>query len=159
MGCNVIFSLLLSILRRKLINFGAVKHLLIILIAITPCLMAGSCHKHASCVTSGGGKGGTASLAVTPTHLNIYIDSCMVYIKYGTLDDPADGIYDDSQKCVLNLPDTIPVATFSNLTPGIYYLYGSGYHTGYSPPYVKGAASYTVCNEQAYNTYLPTYSY
>jgi len=36
-------------------------------------------------------------------------------------------VYDDSAICVL--VDTIPVATFAGLTVGLYYLYGTGYHS------------------------------
>jgi hypothetical protein len=69
---------------------------------------------------------------------------------------PANGVYDDSQKCVL--ADTIPVATFKNLKPGLYYLYGQGYHTAYAT-YVKGAANYTLCSEKSVSVLLPTYPY
>ena len=135
------------------------KWVIFILIIISPSLIASSCHKHSSCVTSGGGVGGTGTLSVTPTHSGIYIDSCMVYIKYGTLDAPTNGVYDDSQACHLPAGDTVPVAVFTNLKAGIYYLYGVGYHATYSPPGVKGAIPYTLCSEQAASLYLPTYSY
>lgn len=125
---------------------------------IAPCLLGCSCKKPASCVSSGGGIGGTATLSVTPTHLNLYVDSCTIYIKYGTLDAPVDSIYDDSQICRKYAPDTTPVAIFKNLQPGLYYLLGKGYHTVYGV-HVKGAANYTMCNEHAQSIYLPTYQY
>jgi hypothetical protein len=134
------------------------KAVISIAILFFACFFAGeSCKKSASCTGSGGGKGGNATINITPEHLAYLIDSCTIYIKYGTLDAPANGIYDDSTKCVM--VDTTPVATFPGLKPGLYYFYGVGYHTGYSPPYVKGAANYTICKEQVINIYLPTYSY
>ena len=115
-----------------------------------------SCKPKASCVSSGGGKGGTATISVSPTHSGSYVDSCVVYIKYGTLDEPADGIYDDSMRCVM--VDTIPLATFTGLQPGLYYFYGNGYHLKYQA-YVKGAANYTMCSAHNQSIYLPTYPY
>ena len=141
-----------------MINFGKVKPLIFILIIIT-CVFAESCKKPSQGATTGGGIGGTGTVSVTPTHLNLYIDSCTIYVKYGTLDAPADGIYDDSVKCRIYPPDTIPIAIFPNLKAGIYYFYGNGYHTGYSPPYVKGATNYTMSTEHAASIYLPTYEY
>ena len=120
------------------------------------CVLATGCKPKASCISSGGGKGGSGTIMVSPTHSGSYVDSCMVYIKYGTLDEPASGAYDDSQKCVL--ADTIPVATFTNLKPGLYYFYGNGYHLTYQA-YVKGAANYTMCTEHSASIYLPTYPY
>src|SRR5437868_1517779 len=72
-----------------------------------------------------GGKGGTGVLLVTPQHHGRNIDSLTVYIKYNSLD--ASDTYDDSAKCV-DL-GAQPVATFSNLKRGDYYLYGYGYDT------------------------------
>ena len=125
------------------------------LIAI--CILASNCKPKVNCISSGGGKGGTGIIHITPTHGNYYIDSCMIYIKYGSLNEPGDGIYDDSQKCVLI--DTLPVVTFDSLKPGLYYFYGNGYHVGFSPPYVKGAANYTMCTDHEVSLYLPTDSY
>ena len=82
----------------------------------------------------------------------------MVYIKYGSLNEPADGIYDDSQKCHLPPDDTIPVAVFDSLKPGLYYFYGKGFHVVYQA-YVVGAANYTLCTEHAASIYLPTDQY
>ena len=134
------------------------RSFIFILFIFTSCLLFYSCKKPSSCVSSGGGTGGNGSISVTPTHLNLYVDSFMVYIKYGTLDEPANGIYDDSQKCSMPVGDTIPVAVFSNLQPGLYYFYGKGYHAPYSA-YVTGAANYTMCTGHAASIYLPTYQY
>ncbi len=97
-----------------------------------------------------GGKGGSAILKVTPRHHGTQIDSCKVYIKYNTLDAPAGGVYDDSAKCIM--VGGLPVATFSGLTNGPYYLYGFGYDPAVLQN-LKGGMPYTVTNqtEQSFN--------
>lgn len=129
-----------------------------LLFACTATLFAcmGGCKKPKNNVT-GGGKGGNAVLRVIPEHAQLLIDSCIVYIRYNTKDAPADGLYDDSVKCVME--DTTPVATFSGLTVGNYYLLGVGYHTGYSPPDVRGGIPCQLSTENTTTVYLPTYSY
>ena len=124
------------------------------IIVIAVIIVAGSCKKSTPAAPLGG-KGGKATLTVTPEHLGLLIDSCTVYIKYATSDAPANGIYDDSAKCVM--VDTIPVATFANLTTGSYYIYGVGYHVGYVPPNVKGGIPVTIPKEDTVNKYLPTF--
>jgi len=105
-----------------------------------------------------GGKGGKTVLRITPEFQEFLIDTCTVYIKYATHDAPANGLYDDSAVCVL--ADTVPVATFSGLTKGIYYLYGVGYHSiGGHLPNVKGSKICTVNNEDTLKLYLPVYPY
>ncbi len=113
-----------------------------------------ACKPKSSCVNSGGGKGGFASVSVSPSHYGAYVDSCKIYIKYGTLSTPTNGVYDDSAWCVM--VDTIPVATFSNLKAGLYFFYGSGYHVA-SNAYVIGQVNYTMCNEHSASILMPTY--
>ncbi len=115
-------------------------------------LSSSSCSKPNS--TCNGGTGGTATISVTPSAHKYYLDSCMVYIKYGTLDQPANGIYDDSMKPTLI--DTTPVASFKNLQNGCYYVWVVGYHPGFSPPNVKGGASTQVQNNTNVTLYIPT---
>jgi hypothetical protein len=133
------------------------KPLPVLFTAVLAVWCAGCKPTHNTTIT-GGGKGGHAVIRITPEAYNIFVDTCTIYIKYGTLDAPADGVYDDSAKC-----DTTggkPVATFSGLTVGLYYFYGQGYHSGFShPPHVKGGAQQTVAKEDSFNVYLPTYSY
>ena len=79
-----------------------------------------------------GSKGGAATLKITPKHHERNIDSCMVYIAYAR-ELPANGKYDDSARCVQE--NGKPVATFTGLKSGAYYLYGYGYDpaiAGYS---------------------------
>lgn len=118
-------------------------------------LSSSSCSKPAS--SCNGGKGGSASIAVTPSAHKFFLDSCTIYIKYGTLDQPANGIYDDSMVPVI--VDTTPVANFKNLQDGCYYIYVVGYHPGFSPPNVKGGASTQVQNGKSVTLYIPTIPY
>lgn len=89
-----------------------------------------------------GGKGGKATLRITPQHHGANIDSCMVYIKYNAQDKPA--LYDDSARCVKI--NGVPVATFSSLRKGKYYLFGYGWDPDIATP-VKGGAPYEVKEE------------
>jgi hypothetical protein len=93
-----------------------------------------------------GGKGGNAILNVTPRHHGRQIDTCTVYIKYNATDAPSNGVYDDSAACVL--VSGIPVATFSGLKKGNYYLYGYGWDPTLTPPqHVKGGFAYPIQEE------------
>ena len=131
---------------------------IIIFFFATLILFMGACKpKHNNDIT-GGGKGGKAVIRITPEFANFLIDTCTVYIKYGTHDAPANGVYDDSAVCVL--VDTTPIATFPGLTTGLYYLYGVGYHsTGGHPPNLKGSQICTISTEDTIPLYLPTYPF
>ncbi|MFI5196471.1 MAG: hypothetical protein ACHQD8_05230 [Chitinophagales bacterium] len=121
-------------------------------------IIIGGCKKPGNNSVTGGGKGGNVVIRVTPVIYSYYVDTCTVYIKYGTHDAPVNGVYDDSAVCVLI--DTIPVATFPGLTVGIYYLYGIGYHsTGGHPPNVKGSQICTIEREDTTHLSLPTFPY
>jgi hypothetical protein len=115
-----------------------------------------SCKKSKNNVT-GGGTGGNATLLVIPEHGGVLIDSCTVFIKYGVNNAPSDGVYDDSAVVALN--DTIPIAAFHNLTNGIYYVFGRGYHATYSPPYLKGGIPVTISQQDSSQSYLLLGSY
>ncbi len=92
------------------------------------------------------GKGGNAILKVTPRHHGKQIDSCTIYLKYNTVDQPSNGVYDDSAKCIQI--GGLPVATFSGLRKGTYYIYGYGWDPGLTPPsHVKGAYAYPLTGE------------
>ena len=120
-------------------------------------LAAGSCKKAADTTVADAGKGGSATLTVTPEHHGEFVDTCTVYIKYNTQDAPANGLYDDSAVCTL--VNATPVATFSGLKNGNYYLLAMGYHSLYTPPYVKGGIKYTIAAQSPFNVIVPTYSY
>ena len=99
-----------------------------------------------------GGKGGNATLKISPYHHDDpvtgkrnYIDSAsIVYIKYNASDRPADGKYDDSVTCVM--ADGKPVAAFTGLKKGKYFLYGRGYDRVYAT-FVNGITSYSITSE------------
>ena len=131
------------------------KRLPIVFVFVSLFVVAG-CKKQSSQALTGGGKGGTGKITVTPEHGNSFVDSCMVYIKYGTLDAPANGVYDDSVKCIME--GAQPVAIFDSLSVGLYYFLGVGYHqlTGLN---VKGAITFTMAIQQSKTVYLPTYAY
>lgn len=90
------------------------------------------------------GKGGNATLNVTPQHHGRNIDSCTIYIKYNTLDKPSNSTYDDSAKCMQ--VNGKPVATFSGLKKGNYYLFGYGWDPQISLN-VKGGAPKPIDQE------------
>jgi hypothetical protein len=82
-----------------------------------------ACNKGSDEPASGGGKGGNATLRVTARHHSRVIDTCMVYIKYGSKDLAA--AYDDSAMVSTDAGER--VAIFSGLTTGSYYLLGRGW--------------------------------
>lgn len=91
-----------------------------------------------------------ATLRVTPQHHSRNIDSCMIYFKYNTHDKPT-GPYDDSARCVS--VNGKPVATFTNLKPGKYYLFGFGWDAN-GPYAVKGGAPYSISEEGTFDYIL-----
>jgi hypothetical protein len=122
-----------------------------VLLGLAFCLFGISCKK--SDDTSTGGKGGNGILKVTPRHHTRPIDSCTIYIKYNAVDAPANGVYDDSAKCVQE--GGLPVATFTSLKKGNYYLFGYGWDPQLSPPqHVKGGYAYQLQQEITQTTDL-----
>jgi hypothetical protein len=120
------------------------KNLIFIAAVISICITGiEGCKKSSSnnTVTSGGGTGGNDALMISADHHGFLLDSCTIYIKYGALDAPANGIYDDS--LFIASPDT--VVTFPGLKEGVYFLYGKGYHPGYG--IVIGGQNWTISNQ------------
>lgn len=93
-----------------------------------------------------GGKGGDASITVSPIHEGINVDSCWIYIKYDAVVVPFNNQYDDSALCIE--VDGKPVATFSNLNSGEYYLYGRGWDFIRSEK-VRGGLPYVITDTNA----------
>ena len=121
------------------------------------CAVIGGCKKPSNSIT-GGGTGGTSTLKVTGEAHGYFIDTCVVYIKYGALNAPENGIYDDSCTCVM--VSGTPFATFSGLTIGNYYLLAVGIHGAYSPPNVKGGKTVTISeNGVTDNIIMTAYQY
>ncbi|HEY9177442.1 MAG TPA: hypothetical protein VIN07_07105 [Flavipsychrobacter sp.] len=100
-----------------------------------------------------GGKGGNASFEITPNHDGIDIDSCMVYIKYDASVIPANGRYDDSTWAVRETKTQPPVATFSGLKPGNYYIYGQGWDLIRSQ-HVHGGLPYIILQDNTNTTHI-----
>lgn len=112
------------------------------LIFVLTAIVAASCERDKTEVA---GKGGSTTLNVTPKHHDSLIHDCMVYIKYNVQDAPSS--YDDSAKCVDN-SNGIPVATFTNLKKGNYYLFGDGFDPRIAQD-VKGGAPYVITQDGA----------
>jgi hypothetical protein len=100
-----------------------------------------------------GGKGGNTTLNITPVAGNKILSNSMVYIEYAATNAPKDGIYDDSARSVMI--DTLPVATFTNLKTGTYYLFITGYDTTRSPSYFEGGIMYRIEKEGTYRFLAP----
>ncbi len=125
---------------------------LLLLLAV-PLLLI-SCKKGGDETPPVGGPGGLATIKITPRHHGRQIDSCMVYVKYNTLNPPsADSSYDDSARCVLI--NGIPIATFGSLKLGNYF-FAKGWDPLLSPPQtVRGGLTWTVINETLQSFDLP----
>ena len=100
------------------------------------------------------GKGGNAAVTVYPQHHLVAknIINGKLYIKYNTLDAPADGLYNDSVSCTNH--DSLLSGTFTGLQNGNYYLHATGYDTSVKQP-VKGGLPYTITSQTAQSTNLP----
>lgn len=96
------------------------------------------------------GKGGNAVLKITTKHHGKNIDSAKVFIKYNEQNTPA--YYDDSAK--IAMVDGKPVAVFSGLKPGNYYLLGLGWDPTIVGD-VRGGIPYTIIEEKTYDISLP----
>lgn len=96
------------------------------------------------------GKGGNATLTITPQHHGLNIANSKVYIKYNAKNTPS--FYDDSVQT--SMQNGIPTAVFTQLTKGDYYIYGIGIDTSIMQS-VKGGIPYTIENETAQTIYLP----
>lgn len=97
-----------------------------------------------------GGKGGAATISATPQHHSKNIDSCIIYIKYNASE--ASTTYDDSAKCVQ--VGGKPVATFTGLKNGKYYLYGKGYDPSILQN-VKGGVPYEITTQTQISLFVP----
>ncbi len=99
-----------------------------------------------------GGKGGGASINITPNHDGINIDSCKVFIKYNSSVIPKDGNYDDSVWA--RQVDGSPVGSFTHLKAGKYYLFARGWDLIRSQK-VRGGIPFTIsAAHESTNHYL-----
>jgi hypothetical protein len=129
--------------------------------ALIALLSIAACKKREDPITTTdtAGKGGNATLKITPKHHSRYIDSCTVYIKYNTLDLPAGDFspskYDDNAVCIkMNDSAGSAVATLSSLKKGKYFIYGVGWDKN-GPYGVAGGIPVTITDEITYNVTLP----
>ena len=110
-----------------------------------------SCGRKDEIIEDKAGKGGNATLLITPQHHGKNIDSCTIYIKYNTLDAPTTP-YDDSAICIMS--DGKPVASFTGLKKGDYYLYGEGYDPSILQQ-VAGGINHTIEEEKSIQIFIP----
>lgn len=96
------------------------------------------------------GKGGTAILKVVPQHHGENIDSCTVFLKYNAQDLPSS--FDDEVVCVME--NGQPVATFSSLKKGDYYVYGEGWDPDINQE-VVGGIPFKITEDKTYNITVP----
>lgn len=112
----------------------------IALLSLSVVLVSSSCERDETITV--GGKGGNTTLKVTPQHHGDNIDSCTVYIKYNVQDKPS--AYDEEVKCVME--NGKPVATFTSLNKGNYYIFGKGWDPGIEQN-VEGGIPYTITED------------
>lgn len=106
---------------------------------------------------AGKGSGGNNTINVYPIQKGIYIDSCIVYVKYNTEIAPLDRAqYDDSVVCVLN-EDMKPVATFYELRKGTYTFYAYGWDRVRSQTVVGSRVYKSVTERTTTNLELEVY--
>jgi hypothetical protein len=98
------------------------------------------------------GKGGNASLRITPVHgSSETIESCTLYLRYNTLDKPANNKYDEQVEC--NRVDGKLMGAFSDLKTGDYYIYGVGYNPDHGDT-VRGGYPITIEEERLHTVTL-----
>lgn len=126
------------------------KYLSSVLLLMAVVLTTVSCNRRDRGTENIGGKGGNAVLNVTPAHHGNNIDSCTIYIKYDAQDLPTS--FDDSVVCVMT--NGKPVASFSQLKNGNYYLTGKGWDPSIVNE-VTGGIPFTITEQKEYNITLP----
>lgn len=128
------------------INFGIVKHFVLIILSF--CFIAVQSCKKPKNSAGGGGKGGNATIIARADHANAFLDTSVIYIKYGTLNAPANGVnYDDSL-----IADTNCMAVFGSLTQGSYYLFSRAIHDPYNPATVDGGEPWVIKSNNELDT-------
>ncbi len=96
------------------------------------------------------GKGGSATLKVTPQHHGDDISNSKVKLKYNTQELPAS--FDEEVTTVQE--NGKPVATFTGLKKGNYYVYSTGYDSSIGQD-VAGGIPYTIKEENTQNITVP----
>jgi hypothetical protein len=106
---------------------------------------------------AGKGSGGNITLRVIPVHDSVYVDSCMVYVKYNSETNPTilSG-YDDSVKC--KIENGKPVATFYELRKGTYLFYAYGWDIIRSQTVVGSRVYYATTERTTTDLELQTHA-
>ncbi len=139
-----------------MISFDSMKPTIYIsLLFVTLLSVVAGCKRNSGGVIKGGGKGGSETIRATAEHSGTQLDTAIVYIKYASLDAPADSIYDDSLVCTV-VNDT-PVAVFSGLTTGNYFLMAKGVHKSICPSVALGGKPFTAATEKSDWVVITTY--
>lgn len=83
------------------------------------------------------------------------LSGCTLYIKYNTLDAPANGVYDDSATAKPGvIADSMQTAVITKLANGNYYIYGKGYDNSIYKN-VKGGTSVTIAQQAVQTIDIP----
>lgn len=90
------------------------------------------------------GFGGNANITFHAYHHSLPIDSFTVYLKFNTLDAPADNDYDTQQASVKVAGNG--VATLKGLKKGDYYVFAKGWDPSIQKE-VKGGMPYSITSE------------
>ncbi|MES2704141.1 MAG: hypothetical protein V4649_15985 [Bacteroidota bacterium] len=100
------------------------------------------------------GKGGSATVVLYPRHHDTAwrLRDMKVYVKYNTLNAPANNVYDDSATGIVH--DSLVSAAFTSLKNGNYYFFGKGFDTFYNQE-VKGGKPYILTAQAPQNMTLP----
>ena len=92
-----------------------------------------------------GGKGGKATLRITPKHHGKNIDSCIIKLAYDAENFP-NKAWDEIK--TVSMIDNRPIAAFDSLAPGHYFIYAEGYDPltdlTDGPADVYGSGSFTI---------------
>jgi hypothetical protein len=83
------------------------------------------------------GKGGKATLRITPKHHGKAIETCTVYLAYNATNLPNPLAFDDTANLILQ--DNKWLARFDSLKQGNYYIYGVGWDPDIVDTVVGGA--------------------
>lgn len=100
------------------------------------------------------GKGGEATLKVTPQHHGNNIEQCVIYLKYNASTPPSATTEGYDENIAVAMEDGKPVATFTKLKKGKYYIYGYGYDPTISQD-VKGGIPFEITSETVIATNVP----
>lgn len=118
----------------QMLNNPGMRTLKLSTFVIVIILSAFSCQK----TDTSAGKGGSANVTLYLKHHGVArnLTNCKVYVKYNTMDAPANGVYDDS--ATASSADTMQTAVFTGLKNGNYYFYGKGCDTSLFEQVVTG---------------------